>query len=234
MIYNSKHKSKPKEGANKMTRVEIEAMKRDEVRKLAYDRGVRNVSKYTKGQLIDLILSTEENKEFEKVTVETPVEEPQKEEKKSPKIFYVKGNADKVKEKNPKGKAWFYENLDRGDRVIYRKNGKLNSGIVRAANQETKICVLESYDGFIERVAFDEIEFYCFVIVNGEKMMCRRIPKNLFNELKARPETRTKGAIENEKDGNAERSQRSYHKENIAESAEKVAGGRVQAKMQLL
>lgn len=217
-----------------MTRVEIEAMKRDDVRKLAYDRGVRNVSKYTKGQLIDLILSTEENKEPENVAVETPVEEPQKEEKKAPKVFYVKGNADKVKEKNPKGKAWFYENIGRGDRVIYRKNGKLNSGIVRTANQETKICVLESYDGFIERVAFDEIEFYCFVIVDGEKMMCRRIPKNLFNELKARPETRTRMVNENEQNANAERSQRSYHKENIVESAEESARGRVQAKMQLL
>ena len=217
-----------------MTRVEIEAMKRDDVRKLAYDRGVRNVSKYTKGQLIDLIFSLEGQEKIENGTTETPVEEPQKEEKKSPKIFYVKGNADKVKEKNPKGKAWFYENLDRGDRVIYRKNGKLNSGIVRTANQETKICVLESYDGFIERVAFDEIEFYCFVIVDGEKMMCRRIPKNLFNELKARPETRTRMVNENEKDGNAERSQRSYHKENATESTEEGARGRVQAKMQLL
>ena len=58
-----------------MTRVEIEAMKRDDVRKLAYDKGIRNVSKYTKGQLIDLILSAEENKEPEIVAVETPVEE---------------------------------------------------------------------------------------------------------------------------------------------------------------
>lgn len=212
-----------------MTRVEVEAMKRDDVRKLASEKGIKNVSKYTKGQLVDLICeiieAEEASKEEEKKVAEG---------KKSPVVFYTKGNACEVKEKNPKGKAWFYEKLDRGDRVIYRKNGKLNSGIVRTANQDTKICVLDSYDGFVERVSFDEIEFYCFVILDGEKKMIRRVPKNLFNELKARPESRVRGERENAEKSNAERSSRSYHKENVIKSTEETAGRRVSAKMQLL
>lgn len=193
-------------------REELEQTKRDEVRKIASGLGVKNVSKYTKGQLIDMILEAEE-------PVKEEPEKNQEEEKAPCRVFYVRGNAKEIETREKKGKEFYAENLERGDRIIYRKDGRLNSGKVRMISESNASCTVINYDGFIESVKLSEVEFYCFNFVGGQKVPARSVPVKLFNELKSRPESREERR--NEKYNNPERSERSNQEKSRTHREEK-------------